>query len=140
MIELLRMSERAYLPRKAHSGDAAYDLFASETVMLEPWIPQRVHTGLALAIPGGMVGKVCPRSGLALKGVTVWNAPGIIDPNYRGEIGVILLSVNREPYRIETGDRIAQLLIQPAFAVGFTEVDALDWTERGVGGFGSSGT
>jgi dUTP pyrophosphatase len=139
MIELLRMSERAYLPRKAHPGDAAYDLFASEGGMLEPGIPQRVQTGLALAIPGGMVGKVCPRSGLALKGVTVFNAPGIIDPNYRGEIGVILVSLNREPYRIDVGDRIAQLLIQPAFAVGFQEVDALDWTERGSGGFGSSG-
>jgi dUTP pyrophosphatase len=139
MIEILRLNETARLPRKAHDGDAAYDLFAAETAMLEYGVPQKVGTGIAIGLAQGLVGKVCPRSGLALKGVTVFNAPGIIDSGYRGEIGVILVSLNRTPYRVECGDRIAQLLIQPALSLLFREVDALDWTDRGLGGFGSSG-
>lgn len=126
-------------PQQANYGDAAYDLKAiGDTVML-PGETALIHTGLKLAIPHGYCGMVCSRSGLALKrGVFVMNAPGIIDAPFRGEIGVILHNAGQVAFEVKPGDRIAQLLIvkveHPQFVFG-----VLDDTDRGAGGFGSSG-
>ena len=115
------------------------DLCAVQELTLEPGTPQLVPTGLAVEIPPGFEGQVRPRSGLALKhAITMPNAPGTIDPGYRGEIRVILLNLGREPYTIHAGDRIAQMIIARYEAVEWIEGD-LGVSGRGAGGFGSSG-
>jgi dUTP pyrophosphatase len=130
------------LPRRARIGDAAVDLIAAEPLELLPGARGVVPTGLQLAVPIGHVGLVLPRSGLALRhGVTVLNAPGCIDPGYRGEVGVIL--INHDPvqtYNVNRGDRVAQLLIIGFEAFAWVVVNDLGNTDRGVSGFGSSGT
>lgn len=124
----------------AHSGDAGADLRANEDTIICAGSQTLVHTGVHAAIPSGYVGLVCPRSGLALKhNLTVMNAPGIIDPNYRGELCVILRNMGEQAFEIHKGDRIAQLVITPYLRATFEPVDALDDTERGEKGFGSSG-
>lgn len=129
------------LPRYAHHDDAGADLLCAESLSLQPGERRLVPTGLAVAIPEGWVGLVHPRSGLAAKhGVTVGNAPGTIDPGYRGEVKVLL--VNTDPTEAVTfsrGDRIAQLLLQEVAQAEFSPVDELPETVRGAGGFGSSG-
>ena len=126
------------VPGYAHPGDAGIDLYAAhdaivtgETVL--------IPTGVAVAIPDGHVGLVCPRSGLSKHGVTVANAPGVIDSGYRGELMVRLTTTSATPYRVHFGDRIAQLLIIPILRPKVTRVDRLDDTERGTNGFGSTG-
>lgn len=115
------------------------DLCAVEELTLLPGVPQLVPTGLAIEIPTGFEGQVRPRSGLALRhAITMPNAPGTIDPGYRGELRVILLNLGREPYVIHAGDRIAQLVIARYEAVEWEETD-LSASARGQGGFGSSG-
>lgn len=115
------------------------DLCAVEGATLEPNVPQLVSTGLAIELPSGFEAQVRPRSGLAAKhAITVPNAPGTIDPGYRGEIRVILLNLGREPYRINAGDRIAQMIIARYEAIEWVETDLAD-SSRGAGGFGSSG-
>lgn len=139
-LHVRRMHPAATLPRLAHPGDAGADLTAVETVRLPPGARAAVPTGLAVAIPDGWVGLVHPRSGLARRhGITVANAPGTIDAGYRGEIQVLLVNLGDGTVTIEVGDRIAQLLIQQVARPRFVEVDELDETDRGVGGFGSSG-
>jgi len=116
------------------------DLHSVEEVVLEPGIPRLVPTGLTLEIPPGFEGQVRPRSGLALKhAITIPNAPGTIDPGYRGEVRVILLNLGKAPYRIQAGDRIAQLILTRYQAVEWVE-GGLGSSARGEGGFGSSGT
>jgi dUTP pyrophosphatase len=135
------LNERASLPRYAHGPeeDAGLDLCATEAVLLEPGRPELVPTGLAIELPPGYEAQIRPRSGLALKhGITLPNAPATIDPGYRGEIRVILLNLGREAYRIEAGDRIAQLVVARYEAVEWDEGD-LGGSRRGSGGFGSSG-
>jgi len=129
------------LPRHAYPGDAGLDLSACDRVVLEPGERALVGTGLAVAIPEGYAGFVQPRSGLAARhGITVVNSPGLIDSGYRGEIKVVLLNTDlAEPFPVEVGDRIAQLVIVPVPAVEVVVVDELEETVRGVGGFGSSG-
>jgi dUTP pyrophosphatase len=129
------------LPRYAHPGDAGLDLFARETVTLDAGARALVPTGVAVAIPGGHVGLVHPRSGLAARhGVTVVNAPGTIDAGYRGEIKVILGNTDRHAaVTLERGDRIAQLVIQRVETVDVVAVTTLPATARGRGGFGSTG-
>jgi dUTP pyrophosphatase len=130
------------LPAYAKPGDAGVDLRATEAVTLAPGGGRAlVPTGVAVAIPRGYAGFVQPRSGLALKhGVTVLNSPGLIDADYRGELKVVLVNTDpTEPFVIERGERIAQLVIQAVEHVDFVEVDELDETERGDGGFGHSG-
>jgi dUTP pyrophosphatase len=136
-----RLTDAARLPTRAHDGDAGLDLYAAEPARLEPGERASVGTGIALAIPGGHAGLVLPRSGLAARhGISVVNAPGLIDPGYRGEVRVLLLNTDRaEPFDIEVGDRIAQLVLTPFAALGVVEADDLDQTVRGAGGFGSSG-
>jgi dUTP pyrophosphatase len=127
-------------PARATAGAAGADLVAAEDVTIPPGGVHAVATGIALAIPEGYEGQVRPRSGLALKhGVTVLNAPGTIDADYRGEVKVILINHGPEPFRVSRGDRIAQLVIAAVTPARFERVDVLPETDRGQGGFGSTG-
>lgn len=143
MIELqvARLRDDAVLPSQAYDGDAGLDLAACERVELGPGERGVAGTGLAVAIPEGWAGLVLPRSGLAARhGITIVNAPGLIDSGYRGEVKVILLNTDeREPFVVEPGMRVAQLVLVEAASVRLLEVDELTETERGVGGLGSSG-
>lgn len=127
---------------RAHAGDAGADLYAAEDVTLQPGERALVGTGIAIALPIGTVGLIHPRSGLAAKhGLTVVNAPGTVDAEYRGELKVCLLNTDlHEPIEITRGMRIAQLVVQRVELVEFAEVDELDDTSRGAGGYGSTGT
>ena len=121
-------------------GDAAYDLRCVEPFRLEPGERAVVPTGVAVAVPEGAAGLVVPRSGLAAKhGISVVNGPGLIDPSYRGEVKVVLVNLGSEPYEGAAGDRIAQLLLVAHAAPPVVEVTELVGSERGDGGFGSSG-
>lgn len=140
-VRIKRLRPDAILPAYAHGPeeDAGMDLCAVEGATLEPNVPQLVSTGLAIELPSGFEAQIRPRSGLALKhAITVPNSPGTIDPGYRGEIRVILLNLGREPYRINAGDRIAQMIIARYEAIEWVENDLAD-SARGAGGFGSSG-
>ncbi len=139
-LAVVRLDPTAALPSYAHPGDAGLDLAANEAVTLAPRARAAVSTGLAVAIPEGWVGLVHPRSGLALRqGLTVANAPGTIDAGYRGELKVILVNLGEERVSIAPGDRIAQLVLQRVGHATVVEVDRLDDTTRGRGGFGSTG-
>lgn len=131
----------AIVPSQAHIGDAGSDLYAREALELPPGGRGRVGTGIAVAIPPGQAGLVLPRSGLAHKhGITLTNAPGLIDSGYRGELQVLLMNTDREnSYTISPGDRVAQLVLVPFTEPHWLEVDEFDQTQRGDGGFGSSG-
>ena len=139
-IEIVRGDPTLPLPAYAREGDAGLDLAAAATVTLAPGGRQLVPTGLRLAIPSEHAGLVLPRSGLALRsGVTVLNAPGLIDSGYRGEVGVLLVNHGAEAVTINRGERIAQLVIQRVERATLVEVSALDATGRDAGGFGSTG-
>lgn len=132
------------LPSQATAGAAGFDLRAAiaegSSLFIEPGGRDLVPTGIAVAIPQGYEGQVRPRSGLALRfGVTVLNSPGTIDSDYRGEIGVILVNLGGEPFEIRRGDRIAQLVVAATASCKFALVDQLNQSERGSGGFGSTG-
>ena len=128
------------MPERAYSGDAGLDLTACEHVVLAPGERAVVATGVAVAIPDGYAGFVQPRSGLAARsGITIVNAPGLIDSGYRGEVRVILLNSDREEtFVVEPGMRVAQLVVLPVPEVELVEVDELPVSERGARGFGSS--
>src|SRR5665213_2030717 len=141
-VPVVRLDADLPLPGYAHDGDAGADLVARIEVLLEPNGGRAmVPTGIALALPEGYAGFVQPRSGLALRhGVTCLNTPGLIDSGYRDEVAVLLVNTDPEvPYRVQRGDRIAQLVIQRVAAAAFVEVDSLAESERGLGGFGSTG-
>lgn len=139
-LEISLLKDSAILPTRATPDAAGLDLYAAETATLDPGRRCLIGTGIAIALAPWHVGLVCPRSGMALReGVTVHNAPGIVDPDYRGEVGVILINQGDEPYRVQAGARIAQLVIVPFASPRIVEVDALPATQRGAGGFGSSG-
>ena len=140
-LRVARLNADARLPSRAHSGDAGLDLYAAETARLEPGERAGVGTGIAIEIPEGHAGLVLPRSGLAARhGISLVNAPGLIDSGYRGELRVLLLNTDREEtFEIAPGDRIAQLVISPVADVDPVEVDELTDSDRGGGGFGSSG-
>ena len=128
------------LPSYATSGSAGLDLRCAEALTLKPGARALVATGIAIALPGNFEAQVRPRSGLAVKhGVTVLNAPGTIDADYRGEIKVPLINLGTEDFIIARGDRIAQMVVAPVTTAELIEVEALDETARGAGGFGSSG-
>ncbi len=141
ILEFKKVVENATVPERAHSTDAGYDLRAAESFVLGPGERTSVGTGIAVAIPEGQAGLVLPRSGLALKkGITIPNSPGLIDPDYRGEVRVIMLNTDKtEPFPIEVGDRIAQLMIVSVEKVQLEEREELSSTPRGDGGFGSTG-
>ncbi|MHB8707009.1 MAG: dUTP diphosphatase [Coriobacteriia bacterium] len=140
-MEIKRLDTTLPLPRYAHAGDAGLDLYAAGDVVLQPFERHLVPTGIAVAIPEGCAGFVQPRSGLAIKqGLSLVNTPGLIDSHYRGEIKVIAINLDpHTPIRISRGDKIAQLVVQRVECVDLTEVDELDETVRGEGGFGSTG-
>lgn len=140
-IRIRRLSPEAQLPDYAHGPveDAGMDLHSIEDAVLEPQVPRAVATGLALELPPGYEAQIRPRSGLALKhAITLPNSPATIDPGYRGELRVILLNLGREAYTIHKGDRIAQIVIARYEAVEWEEGE-LGESNRGAGGFGSSG-
>jgi dUTP pyrophosphatase len=136
-----RLDPRALLPTRAYPGDAGLDLYALDDGRLEPGERASVRTGIAVEIPEGQSGLVLPRSGLARRhGISVVNAPGLIDAGYRGELEVLLLNTDRsQPFSISAGDRIAQLVIVDVQTPEVVEVDELALSQRGAGGFGSSG-
>jgi len=131
------------IPSPATPGSAGADLVAAvtESVVIDPGARALIPTGVAIALPGGYEAQVRPRSGLAAKhGVTLLNTPGTIDADYRGEIGVIMINLGQEPFEVTRGMRVAQMVIAPVVAARWREVEALDETGRGAGGFGSTGT
>lgn len=140
-VAIKRLDKELPLPHRAHRGDAGADLYAAEAVTLQPGERALVGTGIAIALPLGTVGLIHPRSGLAAKqGLSVVNTPGTVDADYRGEIKVCLINHDRhEPIEITRGMRIAQLVIQRVELVDFIEVEELDHTVRGAGGYGSTG-
>jgi dUTP pyrophosphatase len=140
-LRVRRLHEHALLPSRAYPGDAGFDLHAVDSAVLAPGERVSVGTGLALEIPDGHAGLVLPRSGLAARhGITVVNAPGLIDAGYRGEIRVLLLNTDsRETFEVSAGDRIAQLVLVRVEAPPIEELEELAMSERGTGGFGSSG-
>lgn len=156
-LKIKKLVPEARLPEYAHEGDAGMDVFALEDTNIHIDHPTLVKTGLAAEIPPGYEIQVRPRSGLALKGVTVWNSPGTIDSKYRGEIGIILMYNNNEMesvpdetgrfshhvpkrfYEIKKGDKIAQLVLAPVTFADVSETEELSDTDRGTGGFGSTG-
>ena len=139
-VPVRRLREDAVLPSQAYDGDAGLDLAAAEGLTIGPGERAVVGTGLAVAIPPGYTGLVVPRSGLAARsGLGKVNSPGVIDAGYRGEVRVVLLNTDREqPFVVEPGMRIAQLLVVPVPPVRLVEVDELPESERGERGFGSS--
>lgn len=141
LLPIKRLDPSVALPSYAYAGDAGLDLRSNEDVTLGPLERRLVGTGLAIAIPDGYAGFVQPRSGLALReGLSMANTPGLVDAHYRGELKVCAINFDaHNPIHIERGERIAQLVIQKVPVVALCEVDELDETDRGVGGFGSSG-
>jgi dUTP pyrophosphatase len=139
-LEIRLLHPDAIAPARTRPGDAGYDLRSTDRVSIPPSATRLIGTGIAVAIPEGVAGLVTPRSGLAIEhGLTLLNAPGLIDPNYRGEIKVILHNTSERRYTVEIGDRVAQLLLVPYWAPELQIVDGLTTTERGSDGFGSSG-
>jgi dUTP pyrophosphatase len=136
-----RLDPQARLPTRAYPGDAGLDLYALEPAVIGPGERAAVRTGIAVEIPAGQAGLVLPRSGLAARhGIALVNAPGLIDAGYRGEIRVLLLNTDRvEPFTVRDGERIAQLVLVKVEAPEIAEVEELALSDRGAGGFGSSG-
>jgi dUTP pyrophosphatase len=141
-LPIQRLRDDAIVPERAYAGDAGLDLTACERVELAPGERALVGTGLAVAIPEGYAGFVQPRSGLAARhGLTVVNSPGLVDSGYRGELRVVLLNTDaKQPFLVEPGMRIAQLVVLPIPELELVEVEELPASERGVRGFGSSAT
>ena len=135
-----KIDSAAKLPEYAHPGDAGMDVFSVADILLPPGGRALIRTGLVMHLPPDAEAQVRPRSGLALKhGVTVLNAPGTIDAGYRGEVGVILVNLGAEPFAVEKGMKIAQLVVAPVAQADVVEVSAVEATDRGAGGFGSTG-
>jgi dUTP pyrophosphatase len=141
-LRVRRLDDRALLPSRAHEHDAGLDLHALEEAVLGPGERAVIRTGIAVEIPSGQAGLVLPRSGLAHRhGIALVNAPGLIDSGYRGELKVLLLNTDRSrPFEVSPGDRIAQLVLVAVQTHDVVEVQELAMSERGTGGFGSSGS
>ena len=137
----IALAEGAHLPTYATEGSAGMDLRIIEKVTLAPGERKLARTGLRMAIPLGYEGQVRPRSGLALKlGISMVNTPGTIDSDYRGEVGIILINMGQDVVQLNEGERVAQLVICPVTRAAWQVTESLDATERGGGGFGSTGT
>lgn len=135
-----RIDPAAVMPSYAHPGDAGMDICSREALVIPPGGRALVHTGLVFQLPPDAEAQVRPRSGLALKqGVTVLNAPGTIDAGYRGEVGVILANFGSEPLQVTVGMKVAQVVVTPVVQATLVETVETDETERGAGGFGSTG-
>ncbi len=139
-LKVKRLDPAAVLPSYARRGDAGLDLCAVRAISIAPGASALVPTGIAIELPPGTEGQVRPRSGLALKhGITVLNTPGTVDEGYRGEVGVILINHGTSPFAVSAGMKIAQLVVSPRIEVEVSEVADLSETQRGAGGFGSTG-
>jgi len=140
-LQVRRLRDDARLPTRAHEGDAGLDLYAVEGARIDPGERTSIPTGVAVAIPDGHAGLVLPRSGLAKRhGITIPNAPGLIDSGFRGELQVLLMNADpAEPFEVDPGDRIAQLVVSPFADMAPIEVAELDESARGLAGFGSTG-
>ncbi len=139
-LKISRIDKEVNLPGYAHEGDAGLDLYAAENCILKPGERKLVSTGIKLALPSGYEAQIRPRSGLALKhGLSVVNTPGTIDSGYRGLVGVILINHGKEDFAVEKNMKIAQMVINRVENAKIEEVEELDDTSRGEGGFGSTG-
>jgi dUTP pyrophosphatase len=140
-LRVMKLRDDAVLPSRAHTGDAGFDLSACEEITIGVGERAAVGTGIAVEIPDGHAGLVVPRSGLALRhGISMVNSPGVIDAGYRGEVRLLLLNTdNDSAFTVEPGMRVAQLLVVPVADVELVETDEVTATDRGAGGFGSSG-
>jgi dUTP pyrophosphatase len=139
-IEIIKLNEAAIIPSYSHPGDAGLDLFAVEAQTILPGETKLINTGIAIAVPPGTEAQIRPRSGLALKhSITVLNSPGTIDAGYRGEIGIILINLGKQPFQILPGMKIAQMVIASIIQAKLTLVTQLNATNRGIDGFGSTG-
>jgi dUTP pyrophosphatase len=139
-VGLKRVAPEASLPKKAHESDAAYDLFSTERVEIDPRATEIVSTGIALELPQGLAALVMSRSGLAARScISVLNSPGLIDPGYRGEVKVILHNAGRDKFIVREGDRIAQLMFTPVLSVSLRTRSFSDDSDRGENGIGSTG-
>jgi len=140
LLKVKLLNEEARLPEYAYEGDTGLDLFSTSEAVIKPGKTALIPTGISIQLPPKTEGQIRPRSGLALKHqVTVLNGPGTVDEGYRGEIGVILINHGTLPFKIEVGMKIAQMVIQPVLSVKVEKVEKLNETDRGVGGFGSTG-
>ena len=139
-VQITKTKDNAKIPIYAHKGDAGMDLYSTEDYNIKPGERVLVSTGIKIALPNGFEAQVRSKSGLALKhGLTVLNAPGTIDSEYRGEVGVIAINLGQEDYEVKAGEKIAQLVIKSVCEAELEELDNLDDTTRGDGGFGSTG-
>ena len=139
-LKVKKLNPAATLPSYAREGDAGLDLFAVKAMVIEPGKSALVPTGIAIELPSGTEAQVRPRSGLALKhAITVLNTPGTVDEGYRGEVGVILINHGATAFAVEAGMKIAQMVVSPRIQVAVVEVPELSDTQRGAGGFGSTG-
>ena len=139
-VRFKKVNPEAILPAYAHEGDAGLDVRSVENIVIQPGARALVKTGFAMELPPDAEAQVRPRSGLAFKfGVTVLNSPGTIDSGYRGEVGVILINHGDAPFEVKKGDRIAQIVIASVVHADVEEVESLELSERGSGGFGSTG-
>ncbi|CEI72192.1 MULTISPECIES: dUTP diphosphatase [Romboutsia] len=139
-LKIKKLHDDAIIPNFAHKGDAGMDLYSIEEVVIPASESRLIKTGISIALPKNTEAQVRPRSGLALKhSVTVLNTPGTIDEGYRGEIGVILINHGKEDFTVNKNMKIAQMVVKPIYDINILEVNDLDDTERGNGGFGSTG-
>ena len=142
-LKVKRLHPDAKLPTRATPGSACYDVYAIANTTVWNKKVARIHCGLAFAVPEGYFLEIRPRSGLAGRGLTIVNSPGTLDSDYRGELMILMFNVSPDPhslgYGIKKGDRIAQIRLVPILGINFEDVDGLDITERGTGGFGSTG-
>ena len=139
-LKVKKLNPEAILPSYAREGDAGLDLFSVKQMVIEPGKSALVPTGIAIELPSGTEAQVRPRSGLALKhGLSVLNTPGTVDEGYRGEVGVILINHGTSAFTVEPGMKIAQMVVSPRIQVAVVEVAELSDTQRGAGGFGSTG-
>lgn len=139
-LKIKKLHDDAIIPNFAHKGDAGMDLYSIEEVVIPASESKLIKTGISIALPKNTEAQVRPRSGLALKhSVTVLNTPGTIDEGYRGEIGVILINHGKEDFIVNKNMKIAQMVVKPIYDINILEVNDLDDTERGNGGFGSTG-
>lgn len=139
-LKVVKIHKDAILPNYAHPGDAGLDIYSVEEKVLNPGERALIKTGIKIELPRNTEAQMRPRSGLALKhGISLVNSPGTIDEGYRGEIGVIVINHGNEVFKVEKGMKICQMVIKPIWTVNVQEVQELDDTERGTGGFGSTG-
>lgn len=139
-LKIQRLYKDAILPCYAHEGDAGLDLYSVTDIVITPNNIELIKTGIIIELPKGTEAQIRPRSGLALKhGITVLNTPGTIDEGYRGEIGVILINLGKEDFKVTRGMKIAQMVIKPVITVQVIESEDLSETSRNKGGFGSTG-